>query len=227
VSTNVSEHTHGAGSDRQADIGFDQGFWDDRYRSSDRIWSGKPNVQLVAEVTRLRPGRALDVGCGEGADAIWLAQQGWRVVAADISPVALERAERHATSVDPKISVSIEWCRIDLLADPPDPQSFDLVSAQFMQLPPDLRRRMFAALAAAVRPGGALLVVGHHPSDLESGVARPPMPERFYTGDEITEVLGDSWSVVVNEARPRSAITPDGRDATIHDAVLLATRLDQ
>ena len=93
-----------------------------------------------------------------------------------------------------------------------------------MQLPPQPRARLFAALVAAVRGGGTLLVVGHHPADLASGVPRPPMPELFYAADEIAELLDDSWTVVVKDARPRIALTPQGVEATIHDAVLRATR---
>ena len=118
----------------------------------------------------------------------------------------------------------IEWRHVDLLVDTPEQDSFDLVSAQFMQLPPEPRGRLFTTLAASVRAGGTLLVVGHHPSDLATGVHRPTMPDRFYTADEIARLLDASWAVVVNEARPRSAPTPEGVEATIHDAVLLATR---
>src|SRR5215469_6395404 len=214
----MTEHAHGPGPV------FDESFWDERYRSAQRVWSGKPNPQLVAEVADRPPGRALDVGCGEGADAIWLACRGWTVVAADISGVALERATQHARDTDPAAAGRIEWQRVDLLAQPPEPGSFDLVSAQFIQLPPEQRTRLFSALAAAVRDGGTLLVVGHHPSDLATDVPRPPMPELFYTPDEIAALLDDSWTVEVSEARPRLASTPDGAEATVHDTVLVATR---
>jgi SAM-dependent methyltransferase len=214
----MSEHAHGT------DRAFDEGFWDERYRSSQRIWSGNPNPQLVAEVASRPPGRALDVGCGEGADAIWLASRGWTVVAADISGVALDRAAQHARDSDPAAAERIEWRRVDLLARPPEPDSFDLVSAQFMQLPAELRTPLFTALAGAVRAGGMLLVVGHHPSDLATGVPRPPMPEVFYTPGEIAGLLTGSWTINVCEARSRPATTPDGTDVTVHDTVLAATR---
>ncbi len=214
----MSEHAHGAVPM------FDEGFWNERYRSSPQVWSGNPNPQLVAEVAGRSPGRVLDVGCGEGADAIWLAQHGWTVVATDISSVAVERGEQHARDTDPAAAARIEWRQADLLALPPEAGSFDLVSAQFMQLPPEPRARLFASLAASVRAGGTLLVVGHHPSDLGTGVARPPMPELFYSSDEVAGLLDDSWTVEVSEARPRSASTPDGVEVTIHDAVLVATR---
>jgi SAM-dependent methyltransferase len=203
---------------------FDGNFWDERYRSAQRVWSGQPNPQLVAEVAGLQPGRALDVGCGEGADAIWLARNGWDVVAVDISGIAIQRGEQHARDTDPAAAERIEWRQADLLAQPPEPGSYDLVTAQFMQLPPEPRTRMFTSLAAAIRAGGTLLIVGHHPSDIGSGVPRPPMPELFYSADEIAGLLDNTWQVDASEARPRDAMTPDGTEVTIHDAVLVATR---
>jgi SAM-dependent methyltransferase len=212
--------SHGHGSN----VPFSAESWDERYRSAERLWSGNPNPQLVAEVADLPPGRALDAGCGEGADAIWLAQRGWDVVGADLSTVAVERAARHARETGPVAAARIEWRQADLVADPPERDGFDLVSAQFLHLPPELRSRLFAGLAAAVRAGGTLLVVGHHPSDLAAGVHRPSMPELYYTGEEIADVLDGSWAVLVDEARPRRAVTRDGEPATIHDAVFRARR---
>ncbi|HEV2451074.1 MAG TPA: methyltransferase domain-containing protein [Streptosporangiaceae bacterium] len=209
----MSEHARGTAE-----------FWDERYRSAQRVWSGNPNPQLVAEVTGLPPGRALDAGCGEGADAIWLAVRGWTVVATDISGVALERAAQHALDTDPDAAGRIEWRQVDLLSRPPEPGGFDLVSVQFLQLPPDQRTRLFTALAAAVRDGGMLLVAGHHPSDLATGVPRPPMPELFYTPDEIAGLLDGSWTVRACAARPRPASTPEGAGVTVHDSVLVAIR---
>jgi len=217
----LSEHQHD-----NVEPAHDEAFWNELYETSARIWSGKPNPQLVAEVEELAPGRGLDVGCGEGADAIWLAQRGWQVVATDISSVALGRAAEHARETDAAAAGRIEWRHVDLLGDAeaPERDAFDLVSAQFMQLAPEPRARLFSALAASIRAGGALLVVGHHPSDMTSGVHRPPRPERFYAADDIAGLLDDSWTIVANEARPRSVTTPEGAQVTVHDAVLLAVR---
>ena len=214
----MSEHAHGT------EQVFDASFWDERYRSAQRVWSGQPNPQLVAEVAGVKPGRALDVGCGEGADAIWLATNGWDVVAADISGVAIARGEEHARDTAPAAAERIEWRRADLISQPPESDTYDLVTAQFMQLPAQPRARLFTSLAAAVRAGGTLLVVGHHPSDLGSGVPRPPMPEVFYTADDIAQLLDKHWNIEAQQARPRPATTPDGAEVTIHDAVLVATR---
>ena len=111
MSGHEHEHQH------DTDPALDEEYWNERYQSSARIWSGNPNPQLVAEVDGLVPGRALDVGCGEGADAIWLAQRGWHVVATDISSVAIGRAVEHAREPDPAASARIEWRQVDLLGD--------------------------------------------------------------------------------------------------------------
>ncbi|MDP9868116.1 MULTISPECIES: class I SAM-dependent methyltransferase [Streptosporangium] len=199
-------------------------FWDARYGESDQIWSGNPNAVLVREITGLAPGRALDLGCGEGADAIWLARQGWRVTATDISRVALDRAARHATAAE--VDGRIDWQRHDLGASFPA-GDFDLVSAQFLHSRGDMpRERILRTAASAVAPGGVLLVVGHagHPSWEHD--SHPQM--RLPTPKEVLEALDlpdGQWEVQLCEEHQRSQTGPDGQPATRTDSVLKVRRL--
>ena len=204
---------------------FDQAFWDERYRSHDALWSGNPNRHLVSEIDGITPGAALDMGCGEGADAIWLAERGWRVTALDLSPVALQRAAAHAARVGGEVTERIAWVHADLVKWDPGPDRYDLVSAQYLHLPSEPRRVLFDHLAVAVAPGGTLLVVGHHPSDLQTTMPRPREPDLFFTGDDIAGHLDPAeWDVVTNDAMARTTADPEGRPVTIHDAVLRAQR---
>ena len=204
---------------------FDQAFWDERYRSQSSLWSGKPNVHLVGEAAELSPGTALDVGCGEGADVIWLAGRGWQVTGVDVSTVALQRAAGHAAQAGDGIAGRIDWVHADLLRWDPGTARYDLVSAQYLHLPDPLRADLFRRLAASVTPGGTLLIVGHHPSDLHTTMPRPPLPERFFTGEDIVALLDPhAWEVVTDTAAPRQATDPDGHSVTIHDTVLRARR---
>jgi len=204
---------------------YTQEFWDARYLSSDTIWSGNPNPHLVAQVADLSPGTALDVGCGEGADAIWLAARGWQVTAIDVSTVALDRAVERALSAGKLVSDRITWQQADILSWDPAPQQFDLVSEQFMHLPQQARDALNRRLAGAVRPGGALLIVGHHQSDLDTSMGRPNLPDLFYTADEVAAILDpDNWQVVVAAAPERQTLDPHGQPVTIRDAVMHAVR---
>jgi thioredoxin reductase/SAM-dependent methyltransferase len=192
-------------------------YWEQRYGSGKQVWSGKPNPQLVATAADLPPGTALDVGSGDGADAIWLASRGWSVTGVDVSQVALDRAARHAADA----GVDVTWRRADVTAWDPAPAQFDLVSAQYVHLPAGeaLHRR----LAAAVRPGGTLLIVGHHPADLDTTVRRPRLPHLMFRAEEIATVLDPSaWDITTSA--PERPITQDGQKITLTDAVLRAVR---
>ena len=206
------------------DYASDEESWDARYRESDRIWSGNPNTALVREVTGLKPGRALDLGCGEGADAIWLAEQGWRVTAADISGVALDRAARQAAAAG--VTERIDWQQCDLGAAFPT-GTFDLVSAQFLHSFRDMpREKILRAAAAAVAPGGVLLVVGH--AGFPSGEHNPHPETHFPTPDEVLAALDlpdGEWEVLISEEHQRSQTGPDGQPTTLTDNILKVKRL--
>ncbi len=207
---------------------FTQEFWDARYAGRERVWSGRPNPQLVAQASALAPGTALDVGCGEGADAIWLAERGWTVTGVDVSPVGLSRAAEHAAQAGTAIAARIDWLHADLFAKEAEPfGAFGLVNSQYLHLPPELRERALHRLAESVAPGGRLLVVSHHPADLEIPGLRPNVPELFYTASELAGLLDLAhWEIVVDAAPERTANGPDGRPVTVRDAVLHAHRRD-
>jgi SAM-dependent methyltransferase len=195
-------------------------FWDDMYRSRDQLFSGSPNGVLVTEVADLPPGQALDVGCGEGGDALWLARRGWQVTAVDISRVALQRAA--ATGAD--LAGRVSWTRADLTTMSPPARAFDLVSVQYFPLPHQPDHTSLRGLLAAVAPGGTLLVAGHDPADLSPDQEHGFDPGDYYQPDDIARLLDDSWAVLINETRPRTAPAPAGTRHT-HDTVLRARRL--
>jgi len=204
---------------------MDAGDWDEHYNSHDRQrWSGKPNGVLVTEMAEATPGRALDAGCGEGADAIWLAERGWQVAAIDISEVALERGRQKAGDLETAIAQKITWQQADLTEWQPSVSSFDLVSVHFMHLPVGQRAEVYQRLADSVAPEGVLLIVGHHPSDLETTARRKADPEPLFTAGQLVDELGDGWTILAQETRPRVESDRVGESITVHDAVLVARR---
>ncbi|GGL12416.1 class I SAM-dependent methyltransferase [Mangrovihabitans endophyticus] len=202
----------------------DEASWDARYAESDRIWSGQPNVVLVREVADETPGRALDLGCGEGADAVWLASRGWRVTAVDISSVALQRAAQHAA--DAGVADRVDWRHLDLGSGFPD-GTYDLVSAQFLHSHGDMpRERILRDAAAAVAPGGILLIEGHLDPGPFHHRAHPemelPSPDEVIAGLALAD---GEWEVLRSEAHERKQTGPDGEPAIRSDATVKVRRL--
>ncbi|MFD3841995.1 class I SAM-dependent methyltransferase [Streptomyces sp. NPDC058642] len=196
--------------------------WDDRYADRRQLWSGRPNGALVAEVAGLTPGRVLDVGCGEGADAVWLARGGWDVTALEVSGVALERAAGHARDA----GVAIHWVHATLTEAALPPASFDLVSAQYPALlrTPDAAAER--ALLAAVAPGGVLLLVHHAGMDTQPAGGDSGFDAADYVWPSmVAGLLDDDWDIEVDEQRPR--VAPDGGAGSHHtdDVVLRVRRL--
>jgi SAM-dependent methyltransferase len=198
-----------------------QAEWDKRYTERERLWSGRPNGALVAEVNGLTPGRVLDVGCGEGADAVWLAREGWDVTALEVSGVALERAAGHARDA----GVVIHWVHAGLAEAALPPASFDLVSAQYPALlrTPDAAAER--ALLAAVGPGGVLLLVHHAGMDTQQVHDGDFDPADYVWPPMVTALLDDDWVVELDEQRPR--IAPEGGAGAHHtdDLVLRVRRV--
>lgn len=194
--------------------------WDERYAGARPIWSGRPNGSLVAEAEHLRPGRALDVGCGEGADAIWLALRGWDVTALDVSLVALERAGAAAADA----GVSVTWVHAGLLEARPQASGYDLVSVHYPALRRSPGNDVERALLAAVAPSGTLLAVFHADLDAEELKARGIDPEDYVGPEQVAVLLDDGWQVETDERRPRSIEGGSGSRHS-HDLVLRARRV--
>jgi len=195
--------------------------WDARYRERDgTMWSGRPNGRLVAEVAALTPGPGLDVGCGEGADAIWLAQHGWTVTAIDISEVAICRAREASHPA----GASVEWICGDTLQTPFTARSFDLVSMQYPALPKAAGEAAVRRLLDTVRPGGLLLAVYHGPDDehREHMKSQGVDPADYVGADDLFLLLGDHFTVELHAVEPR--IDPPPGTPHIADVVLRARR---
>jgi chemotaxis protein methyltransferase CheR len=196
-------------------------FWEDRYRSAERVWSGRVNPRLAEVAADLPVGRALDLGCGEGADALWLAERGWQVVAVDVSATALRRAAEAASARN--LLARIDFQRHDLNESFPD-GTFDLVSAQYLHSPARLERDgVLQRAAERVNRGGVLLIVDHG--------APPPWAEHHdhhFAG--IEEVLGSldlnasRWTRLRTEAVEREMVGPNGELGTMADNVMVVRR---
>ncbi|MGW3989900.1 class I SAM-dependent methyltransferase [Streptomyces sp. NPDC004830] len=193
--------------------------WDDRYADRQQLWSGRPNGALVAEVAGLAPGRVLDVGCGEGADALWLARGGWDVTALDVSGVALERAAGHAREA----GLTVRWVHAELTEAALPPGSFDLVSAQYPALLRTPEAAAERALLVAVAPGGVLLLVHHAGMDTREAHESGFDPADYVWPSTVAALLDDDWVVEVDEQRPRVA-PPGGAGAHHTDDLVLRVR---
>ena len=199
-------------------------FWDNRYGESEQIWSGQPNPVLVDLVADLPPGRALDLGAGEGGDSIWLAARGWTVTAVDISAKALARAQ--AAAQNRGLTEQLTWQLADLATWVPQ-DSFDLVSAFFLHSPVEFPRAdVLRRVAAAVVPGGHFLLVGH--AEQPPSAPEHEHPHVYLPGpdEEIASLDLDpvQWQIRIAEVRAREGVGPDGKAATWRDSVVLVRR---
>jgi SAM-dependent methyltransferase len=159
--------------------------WDTRYAEKDLLWSREPNRFLVAEAAHLLPGKALDLACGEGRNAIWLAERGWRVTAVDFSEVAITKARKRAA----RDGAEVEFLCLDLLDYEPELNAFALVLVLYLQLPAEELQLVLSRAASALAPGGIFLLVGHDLLNLTEGVGGPSDPSVLYTPDDIVADL--------------------------------------
>jgi SAM-dependent methyltransferase len=184
--------------------------WDRRYADSEFLWSAEPNRFVVRELSGLPPGQALDLACGEGRNAVWLAERGWRVTAVDFSPVGLAKARRLADERE----VRVDWLLADLLDYQPAPDTYQLVLVAYLQIRAEERAAVLLKACSALASGGVILVVGHDLTNLSEGVGGPPDPNVLYTPEDIAaELPGLS---VQRADRVRRPVDVDGQ---IHDAI--------
>jgi 2-polyprenyl-3-methyl-5-hydroxy-6-metoxy-1,4-benzoquinol methylase len=225
------EHGHGPGNgpgnehahqheDGAADSMFEPPAWEERYSGDEAVWSGDPNPQLVTEASRMRPGTALDVGCGEGGDVVWLARQGWRATGADFSANGLARAARHAEQAG--VAQMTDWWQVDARTFAAAGRTYDLVTTHFLHPPDGGMVEVTRRLAEAVAPGGHLLVVGHAPSEHFTHLADSHR-DAMFVAEDLLPALPEDFEVVVAEQRLRTAVR-DGVRVEIEDATLLARR---
>lgn len=232
--------------DPPADGEFGAEYWEDRYRHGQPRGPHAPSPSLSAEAAGLAPGRALDAGCGRGADAVWLAAHGWRVTGVDVSATALAAAEQASRAAGPDVAARVEWVCGDLMGWDPGERRFDLVTCQYVHAPGPARD-LFQRLASWVAPGGTLLVAGHdeqahdrdgvgarggaadgsahdaHPGG--APVHEHPPHARLRT-DQVTAALdGDGWTVLVAGPRTHTRRRPgEGSPVVLRDVVVKARR---
>lgn len=196
------------------------GDWDERYSSKDRVWSGEPNGGLVAEVAGMPTGTVLDVGCGEGADAVWLALRGWDVTAIDVSGVAVERARQHAESAGARVHFEA----VGLLEAVRDGPTYDLVSAQYPALQKTPAHEAEHAMIDAVAPGGVPLVIHHADVDKDQSREHGFDTDDYVSPTDVAALLDNSWRIEVDERRARSVSGGSGAHHA-KDLVIRARRL--
>ena len=200
-------------------IGMDRSDWDDRWRKRGLHFQGDPSSTLVSELESARPGRALDLACGGGRNAIWLAENGWRVTAVDFSEMALAVARRLAADRD----VDVEWVEQDVLEYVPEQGAFDLVVVSYFHLPPVERRDVLARATSALVQGGLLFVLGHHVENVGTGAPGPSDPQVLYSTDDVVADL--DGLEVEKAARVVRRVETETGEADAVDALVLARKV--
>ena len=200
---------------------MDRHQWDERYSGTEFEWTTRPNQFVAAELADLPPGRALDLAAGEGRNAVWLAERGWRVTAVDFSRVGLEKGRKlsAARGVD---EAQVEWIVADLRDYEPERNFYDLALIAYLHVTPEARATVLARAAAALVPGGTALVVGHDLTNLTEGTGGPQDPDVLYTPEAIRAELPGLR--VVRAERVHRTVERDDGPATAIDTLVRAIR---
>lgn len=199
---------------------MDRDAWNERYEAADLVWTAGPNQTFADEVGGLAPGTALDLAAGEGRNAIWLATQGWAATAVDFSDVALDKARQLAEASE----VEIETVVADVTTHVPPAGAYDLVAVIYLHLPEDERRLVHQRAAAAVAPGGTMVVLGHDTTNLTDGHGGPQDASVLFTPDDVVADLEGSGLTVTKAERVDRTVTTSDGDRTAIDALVVARR---
>lgn len=194
--------------------------WNRRYEGAELLWTATPNQMLVGEVEHLPAGRALDVACGEGRNAVWLAEKGWSVTGVDFSDVALGKARRLAQAR----GVSVDWVLADLRSYHPRPGAYDLVVVLYLHLPADERRTVHLACTSSLRPGGVLIVLGHDVSNLTDGYGGPQDVSILFTPDDVVADLAGTGVTIERAERVQRRVSTETGERIAIDALVRAAR---
>ena len=195
---------------------MDSTAWNERYHQAEWVWSLAPNRFVAEQLAGLSPGRALDLACGEGRNALWLARQGWRVTAVDFAEVALDKGRRRAA----KDGLELEWIAADLTVYVPEPGGFDLVLIAYLHLQPGDMRAVLSRAANALAPSGMLFVVGHDATNPAEGVGGPQDPGILYT----PETIATSLDTLRIDRAERVKRPVDGAPRPAIDTLVVAVR---
>src|SRR3954447_3662170 len=202
---------------------MDSAGWDERYSGAELVWSAGPNAWVEQHAAPLAPGRALDLGCGEGRHALWLAGRGWAVTAVDFSQVGLDRLTTLADRAG-LYPAGIRTVHADLADHVPESGTYDLVLIAYMHLPAPTRRVMLHRAADALAPAGHLLLVGHDRASAGKGVGGPPDPALLWTVEEaVADLDGTGLGLILAEQTFRTVATDDGEREAV-DTALIARR---
>lgn len=185
---------------------MDANTWDERYRDTELMWSAGPNAFVEEICSGFEPGRSIDLAAGEGRNALWLAEQGWDSTAVDFSAVAIDKA----AAIAERRGITITTVVADLTSYTPTPAGYDLVVIAYLQLPAEQLGPILERAAAAVAPGGHLVLVNHDLDNLEHGYGGPPRAEVLTTPDQVVAAIGATLTVDRAETVDRHVQTDDG-----------------
>ena len=199
---------------------MDREHWDERYSGDELVWTSTPNEFLVSEVADLPPGRAVDLACGEGRNAVWLAERGWSVTGVDFSPVGLAKAQRMAESRQ----VDVRWVELAVEDWTAPPNGFDLVAVFYLQLPQPQRSVALTAALASVAPGGTLLVVAHDHDNLTRGFGGPQDAAVLYSVGDVTDVAEANGLIIERAEQVIRLVATESGNRKAIDTLVRALR---